>query len=343
MIAVLCFHKNVRGIAEPRFGLMHPQWLQCGFYVFKLTRSSAAPSSPHVTALKCHLLLTFVMLVRNGNQWKADCHQLTCSLHVGQPLTSGWTLFRPLRLRSLRHGERDREKEEERKRCDDVRRDSPPPFRLPWLAELSDWELLAPSPSELDFTRFSFSEQKHRAGRQKGKERKWKVQSVRTSCDSGSSNHRARVVVLQRTVCLHAAQMWLKVSLNSLRCSQILYSLCAKWNIPGRLLLQFWWLSRCSMRTIRHRRSLLKSLKAVSKNINRQAQQEKVHKQQRRPQTLNGCKKQSNQESITRADRLVSQHREQQQHTVVFRTEAPTTSFPTSPILNQTLHQKCLV
>lgn len=164
------------------------------------------------------------------------------------------------------------------------------------------------------------------------------VQSVRTSCDSGSSNHRARVVVLQRTVCLHAAQMWLKVSLNSLKCSQVLYSLCAKWNIPGRLLLQFWWLSRCSMRTVRHRRSLLKSLKAVSKNIHRQAQQEKVHKQQRRPQTLNGCKEQSIQE-IWRA----SVEQTEQQHTVVFRTDATNTSFPTSPILNQTLHQKCLV
>lgn len=130
---------------------------------------------------------------------------------------------------------------------------------------------------------FLWTETQSRTTKRKRKKMKT-VQSVRTICDSGSSNHRARVVVLQRTVCLQAAQMWLKVSLNkhtfSLRCSQILYSLCAKWNIPGRLLLQFWWLSTCSMRTVRHRRSLLKSLKAVSKNIKRQAQQEKVHKQQ---------------------------------------------------------------
>lgn len=35
--------------------------------------------------------------------------------------------------------------------------DSPPAFRLPSLTELSDWLLLAPSPSDPDFTCFSFS------------------------------------------------------------------------------------------------------------------------------------------------------------------------------------------
>lgn len=43
------------------------------------------------------------------------------------------------------------------------RRDSPAPFRLPRLAELSDWELLAPSPSEPALTRLSFSEKKKRS------------------------------------------------------------------------------------------------------------------------------------------------------------------------------------
>lgn len=330
MIAVLCFHKNVRGIAEPRFSLMHPQWLQCGFYVFKLTRSSAAPLSPHVTALNSHLLLTFVMLVRNGNQWKADCHQLTCSLHVGQPLTSGWTLFRPLRLRSLRHGERERQRERGREK------------KMWWWATWLTSSLQAalagravrlraagsfPIWARLYSFLFLWTATQSRTTKRKRKKMKT-VQSVRTICDSGSSNHRARVVVLQRTVCLHAAQMWLKVSLNkhtfSVKCSQILYSLCAKWNIPGRLLLQFWWLSTCSMRTVRHRRSLLKSLKAVLKNIKQQAQQEKVQKQQRRPQTLNDCKEQLKKfwEHHTSRLRLASQHQEQQR-TVVFRKLQP--------------------
>ena len=49
--------------------------------------------------------------------------------------------------------------------------DSPPPLRLPRLAELSDCELLAPSPSEPDFTRFSFSARGRHTSRGRQKRR----------------------------------------------------------------------------------------------------------------------------------------------------------------------------
>lgn len=149
------------------------------------------------------------------------------------------------------------------------------------------------------------------------------VQSVRTSCDSGCAAKNSLPSCSSDVVKSFTQQFKMFTSSIFIMC-KVKYPRASFASIL--------------MRTVRHRRSLLKSLKAVSKNIHRQAQQEKVHKQQRRPQTLNGCKEQSIQE-IWRA----SVEQTEQQHTVVFRTDATNTSFPTSPILNQTLHQKCLV
>ena len=73
--------------------------------------------------------------------------------------------------------------------------DSPPPFRLPRLAELSDCELLAPSPSEPDFTRFSFSAHGRHTSRggQRGKGREKKRVSGDKLLPWGECTHSAPI------------------------------------------------------------------------------------------------------------------------------------------------------